>query len=174
MDLFAFVAREQGGDAMYVRDRFRLRYFSQYEAENYYGSLGFGDDRARVAQMLYDELDLPGQRLSKALKMWEQVVQLAVPLDDDSYRAESGIDRTLWVNVCMFIHDFGWPRLVEVITITHPKAAEKLFGKLLQAQADGVSYHMPALALPDEDLHDVAETVRRVLQVCGNEGYTHA
>ena len=165
MDLLAFVAREHSEDILVSRDRFRLRYLDEREAENVRGNKHQEVERweqdLRLVQMLLDELDLPGQRLSAAQRAWTNIVDL------DTSRLRYP-ELVLHDAVFKYAESFGWARLIEVFSGTHWAAADQLFQNVSNrftewAVGETAAFSPNATLRPQEDLDEVAGRIADVL-----------
>ncbi|KAK5719704.1 hypothetical protein LTR17_015239 [Elasticomyces elasticus] len=129
-NLLARIAQEHGEAASTAEDRFTLRYLEPIE----YNSTprdGSEPDTARLlAQMLTEELDLPGQSFATAFARWEEIVDSVVPLPadavlpDDVYQPYDYLHRPLRADVLDFLETFGLRMLIRSLERTHPARAE--------------------------------------------------
>ncbi|KAK4545517.1 hypothetical protein LTR36_002867 [Oleoguttula mirabilis] len=147
-ELLGLIAEKHGEREETAVFRFGLRYLGGRE----WMGLEAGYQARLGAQMLLDELDLPGQRLSTALRRWRGVVAMADTLRGDSVHAitaclgaspveeeeeeEGELPTRLLIAIQTFIDDQGLTRLIEVMEETHPEHAEVYFRNMISFEND--------------------------------------
>ncbi|KAK3073754.1 hypothetical protein LTR53_004390 [Teratosphaeriaceae sp. CCFEE 6253] len=126
------MAEEIDFDGTYAR--FKLRYLNLDDGEALSGHGEVEGIEAKLAQMLVDELDLPGQRFSTVLARWQSIEAEAREIGHSS----SALQGDAWyesfsnlqTRIIAFTNDLGLQRLAEAFAQEHSAEALRIFRPL--------------------------------------------
>ncbi|KAK5123420.1 hypothetical protein LTR85_002852 [Meristemomyces frigidus] len=167
-NLLGWIADEHDERAETTVFRFGLRYL---EGRGW-ADLDVNYQAKLIGQMLLDELYLPGQRLSTALRRWRGIVDMAETFHGDHDDAapsslaasatEEEVPTRLLLDIQAFIDDQG-TRLIEVMEEIHAAEAEIYFRNLINfednvriihephpSEADVIAFHISGVLMGTE------------------------
>ncbi|KAK3113543.1 hypothetical protein LTR53_009063 [Teratosphaeriaceae sp. CCFEE 6253] len=163
-DIRAAQGREIDFDGTYAR--FKLRYLNLDDGEALSGHGEVEGIEAKLAQMLVDELDLPGQRFSTVLARWQsieadgrEIRHSSSALQDDAWYESFS---NLQTRIIAFTNDLGLQRLAEAFAQEHSAEALRIFRPL----GFRITFHnhtsVAHMQAPNETTEEVA-----LLVTCG-------
>jgi len=160
--LIVRIAQEHGEPPEVTDERFRLRYQGVERIRNMQSQ----DLANRIAQMLIDELDLPGQRYSTALHSWQEIVRGARNDAGSQPPLDSEIDDDLVQRVQSFIRIHGFRIFLQCLDWTHRGDAGDLFPRFF---AHGPGHHnrhglRTAVWQPNDDDEEISHYIAGLLQ----------
>ncbi|KAK0942459.1 hypothetical protein LTR29_006045 [Friedmanniomyces endolithicus] len=160
--LVARIAQEHGESPEVTDQRFRLRYLGVERIRD----LQSQDLANRIAQMLVDEVDLPGQRYSTALQSWQEIVREAGNNAGSQPPLDSEVDDDLVQRVQSFIRAHGFRIFLQCLNRTHRGDAGFLFpGFFLQGPDDLNHYGLrTAVWQPNDDVEEISHFIAGLLQ----------
>ncbi|KAK0927379.1 hypothetical protein LTR91_003812 [Friedmanniomyces endolithicus] len=160
--LIARIAQEHGESPEVTDQRFRLRYLGVERIRD----LQSQDLANRIAQMLVDELDLPGQRYITALQSWQEIVRGAGNNAGSQPPLDSEVDDDLVKRVQSFIQAHGFRIFLQCLNRTHRGDTGFLFpGFFLQGPDDLNHYGLrTAVWQPNDDVEEISHFIAGLLQ----------
>ncbi|KAK4955647.1 hypothetical protein LTR10_006586 [Elasticomyces elasticus] len=173
-NLLARIAQEHGESTSTAEDRFTLRYLELIEYNSTPRDGSEPDTAWLLAQMLTEELDLPGQSFATAFARWQEIVDSVVPLPadavlpDDVYQPYDYLHRPLRADVLDFLETFGLRMLIRSLESTHPARAEDYLWMVRTINDDiPESYIRPGqegIAVPEQNNEAISWDVTAILQ----------
>ncbi|KAK1073781.1 hypothetical protein LTR74_001635 [Friedmanniomyces endolithicus] len=160
--LIVRIAQEHGEPPEVTDERFRLRYQGVERIRNMQSQ----DLANRIAQMLIDELDLPGQRYSTALHSWQEIVRGARNDAGSQPPLDSEIDDDLVQRVQSFIRIHGFRIFLQCFDWTHRGDAGDLFPRFFAQGPDHQNRHglRTAVWQPNDDVEEISHFIAGLLQ----------
>ncbi|TKA34646.1 hypothetical protein B0A54_13790 [Friedmanniomyces endolithicus] len=160
--LIVRIAQEHGEPPEVTDERFRLRYQGVERIRNMQSQ----DLANRIAQMLIDELDLPGQRYSTALHSWQEIVHGARNDAGSQPPLDSEIDDDLVQRVQSFIRIHGFRIFLQCLDWTHRGDAGDLFPRFFAHGPDHHNRHglRTAVWQPNDDDEEISHYIAGLLQ----------
>ncbi|KAK0271781.1 hypothetical protein LTR35_013257 [Friedmanniomyces endolithicus] len=160
--LIVRIAQEHGEPPEVTDERFRLRYQGVERIRNMQSQ----DLANRIAQILIDELDLPGQRYSTALHSWQEIVRGARNDASSQPSLDSEIDDDLVQRVQSFIRIHGFRIFLQCFDWTHRGDAGDLFPRFFAHGPDHHNRHglRTAVWQPNDDDEEISHYIAGLLQ----------
>ncbi|KAK0892056.1 hypothetical protein LTR02_013636 [Friedmanniomyces endolithicus] len=160
--LIVRIAQEHGEPPEVTDQRFRLRYLGLERIRNMQSQ----DLANRIAQMLVDELDLPGQRYSTALHSWQEIVRGAGNDAGSQPPLDFEVDDDLVQRVQSFIRVHGFRIFLQCFDWTHRGDAGDLFPGFFAQGPDHQNRHglRTAVWQPNDDVEEISHFIAGLLQ----------